>query len=98
MAHLQPQVYRDTYVSIETTAGTEIIPLEVYGRISEIRPFDDLRQYLTGEPLGDSEMPEELEGWVARMSAPGYLDCTKWTAHKTKAEALAYLSDTYGGE
>jgi len=95
---MQPQVYRDTYVAINTTAGTEVIPLEVYGRISEVRPFDDLLQYLIGEPLDDSEMPEELEGWVARMSAPGYLDCTDWTAHKTEAKAHAYLSDMYGNE
>ena len=95
---MQPQVYWDTYVSIETTAGTEIIPLEVYGFLSDIRPFDDLQVYLEGLPLDDSEIPEEREGWVARMSAPGYLDCTDWTAHETEAKAHAYLSDMYGNE
>lgn len=98
MAHMQPQVYRDFYVSIETTAGTEIIPLEVYGRISDVRPYDDLIPYLEGDPLDTEEPPEEHEGWLARMSAPGYLDCTAWSAHSTEARAFAHLSDTYGGE
>lgn len=31
--------------------------------------------------------------YFARMSAPGYLDCTDWAAFKTLAEARAYLRE-----
>ena len=30
-------------------------------------------------------------GWGARLSAPGYLDCTDWTVFDTEAEAQEYL-------
>lgn len=43
---------------------------------------------------------EVIKGaWMARLSAPGYLDCTEWTGpFETEAEARAYLSDTYGDD
>jgi hypothetical protein len=36
---------------------------------------------------------EESEGWRARLSAPGYLDCTEWGGvYPTEAEALRALA------
>jgi hypothetical protein len=29
-----------------------------------------------------------IEGWGARLSAPGYLDCTEWTVWDTREEAV----------
>jgi hypothetical protein len=39
-----------------------------------------------------------IEGWGARLSMPGYLDCTSWTVCETEEEARAYLEDTYGDD
>lgn len=40
-----------------------------------------------------SEFPE---GWYARLSAPGYLDCSDWHGpFKTEAEALDELVEQY---
>ena len=36
-----------------------------------------------------------VEGFGARLSAPGYLDCTDWTVHPTIDEAKAYLVEMY---
>jgi hypothetical protein len=33
------------------------------------------------------------EGWGARLSAPGYLDCTPWSVFDTREEAEAALRD-----
>ena len=35
------------------------------------------------------------EGYGARLSMPGYLDCTDWSVHETEKEAWEYLQDTY---
>ena len=35
------------------------------------------------------------EGYGARLSAPGYLDCTEWTVFDTPEEAREYLEETY---
>ena len=34
----------------------------------------------------------------ARMSAPGYLDCTDWTLFDTEEEAMEYLEEMYGDD
>jgi hypothetical protein len=36
-----------------------------------------------------------IEGYGARLSAPGYLDCTGWVVFDTKEEAEEYLEDNY---
>ena len=37
---------------------------------------------------------QRIEGWGARLSARGYLDCTEWIVFDTKKDACDYL-DTY---
>jgi hypothetical protein len=44
--------------------------------------------------------PEEVKtvfGWCARLSAPGYLDCTDWAGpFETEEEAIVALYEMYG--
>lgn len=59
-------------------------------------------------PNGEFDVPSELrdytenhqcysisriKGYGARLSAPGYLDCTEWTVFATEKEAKAYLAE-----
>jgi len=42
---------------------------------------------------------ECVRGWFARLSAPGYLDCTEWCGpFPSEAAALAHLEEMYGEE
>ena len=34
-------------------------------------------------------------GYGARLSAPGYLDCTEWAVFETEDEAREYLEEMY---
>ena len=46
---------------------------------------------------GEEDIVEWREGWSARNSAPGYLDCTEWIdPQPTPAGALRELSQSYG--
>lgn len=38
---------------------------------------------------------ELIEGYGARLSAPGYLDCTEWNVFDTQQAAEEYLRDEY---
>jgi len=39
----------------------------------------------------------DSHGWYARLSAPGYLDCTEWTGPcKTEEGAINQLYELYG--
>ena len=47
----------------------------------------------------DIDDVETVTGWFARLSAPGYLDCTEWQGpYETREEAIADLVSTYGDE
>jgi len=83
MPFMEPQAQELVMFVLETTAGTESVPVEFVGE--DARP-DDLRDYIEGEPLEDAELERE-QGWYARFSAPGYMDCTDWVGPCGSAEA-----------
>ena len=87
------------WLRVETKdAGTEFI--SVYDTGLDIPNGNDfeqpdvaatIRQYTEGEP----ESWENIEGYGARLSAPGYLDCTEWTVFDSLDAAQEYLTETY---
>ena len=40
----------------------------------------------------------KVEGYGARLSAPGYMDCTEWTVFETREEAEEFLREEYDVE
>lgn len=42
--------------------------------------------------------PQLISGYGARLSMPGYQDCTEWCVFDTEAEAHQYLEDMYGDD
>jgi hypothetical protein len=53
-----------------------------------------IQPYTEGTPLSW----ENVKGFGARLSAPGYLDCTEWTVFDTEDEAREYLAENYPDE
>lgn len=86
---MRPEVYKGTYYAVETTAGTEIVPTEVCGtfRPNEDDFVDFLTDYCEGDIDPDQTEPQRAEGYLYRLSAPGYLDCTSWGVAETEDEA-----------
>ncbi len=89
---------------METNCGTEWVPVEQLG--INLPPFDEnsancrrceslLRDYLEGDRIYNLAI---REGYGARLSAPGYLDCTEWAVFDTEQEAKDYLEEMYGEE
>ncbi len=56
----------------------------------------DLLDYLNAHDANDVCDVSPVEGFGARLSAPGYLDCTDWAVFKTEQAAQTYLDDTFG--
>ena len=83
---LKPQYEQGRWVEVETTHGTESLPLDLVG---EDPSPEDLRDYLEGDYLSH----EVVEGVGVRLSAPGYMDCTPWTVFSSMEEARTYLQD-----
>ena len=75
---------------VDTSEGTYFVPTDL------VEGAENREQIL--EILGiQSEVYEMdiISGYGARLSMPGYLDCTEWTVHPSQLEAQLYLQETY---
>jgi hypothetical protein len=93
MSFMQPVTYHGRYRLFETTAGTELIPADVCDS-------DDPKDYadcLEGK-FKDDELPEAVEGYYGRYSAPGYMDCTSWHRADSEEALLEELNELYGAD
>jgi hypothetical protein len=53
-----------------------------------------LKDYIAGKPEDVTEI-RVRDGWGARLSAPGYMDCTDWDVYATEEEAKKALAEMY---
>lgn len=91
MSFIKPQIVQDHYFEVSTSEGSFWLPTYALGENPDAKTFQDLYEL---EYLGH----ELIYGWGARMSAPGYMDCTDWCVFDTEAEAKEYLRETYDAQ
>lgn len=92
MAFMQRQVTeKQKWYQVETSQGTEFVSFDLLGNYPDIH---DITAHCEGSPI----TWEVIEGYGARLSAPGYLDCTEWSVHDTEKEAEDYLEEMYPEE
>ena len=110
MSFMQQQIEQGFAYVIETDYwGSFVVPSDVCGVIDGLEAVGDymdddevtnefihacnaLHDYVDGKIVSI----ELAEGYLARMSAPGYTDCTDWSLYETEAEARDALTDMYG--
>jgi hypothetical protein len=88
---MHPVIEQGNYYEVDTSFGMEIVPVDVAG---DGATLESVRDYCEGEPL---EITRK-SGYLARLSAPGYMDCTEWSAFDTADEAASYLVETYAND
>lgn len=87
MSFMQRQVVYGKWVRVESCGEITYIPREVVGQ--EVTA-ETVAPYLDHEVDENDDM-EVVFGHGARLSAPGYMDCTDWCVFGTDKEAEAYL-------
>jgi hypothetical protein len=107
MDFMEKQVQFGEWVVIDGTHGITFVPREAVGDLGGLAPggeaaTDDrgdwgylvgnVRDYYPGDPQ-DVESIAVSEGWGARWSSPGYMDCTEWSVFDSEKEAQEYLSE-----
>ena len=104
MAFMQGQIHHDKWYEIDTYHGIFFVPCDVIGKL-RLRMRDWKRNVRRVLPYTESWKPEHIMslekrvGYGARLSAPGYLDCTEWSVFDSADEARDYLRrDMYGDE
>lgn len=87
-------------IVVETTYGTQVIPGWLLGSqgLTKIEA-EDLLPYLDVRSVDDiDEWEVRDQVYLACMTAPGYIDRTDWSAHKTWEEAADSLIDLYASD
>jgi len=82
MAFMQKQItVKQAWWQVETSIGTEIVPVDLVSQEpADSSAFEDYCE-------GQVQSWELIQGYGARLSAPGYLDCTPWSVFETEEEA-----------
>jgi hypothetical protein len=92
---MQPFAENTVMHHVETTQGTSIVPAEF---CSNPPTLEEMQQYCEGTILLVDGEPDyqRQEGWYARFSAPGYMDCTDYIGpYKTAELAFDALAETH---
>ena len=93
---MQPEIVYGEWAILDGDCGIWIVPAE---DAPETYTDEELDEIYSQVSEGGSECHECTyeEGFVARLSAPGYLDCTDWQGvYSSKEEALEELEEMYG--
>lgn len=109
MSFMEKQITRkQNWLRVETSAGITFVDcagLSLFVRNShqEAQPLTEQEMEDTVEKIqpyveGTPQEWENIKGYGARLSAPGYLDCTEWDVFDTAEEAQKYLDETYPDE
>ena len=110
MSFMQPEIIKQRWLMIDGPNGTEYIPADLIGephlggfseaKRAEFVKGDDYARYLFAQAEDYRENRsfyscEFVDGFGARLSAPGYMDATDWAIFDTEAEAVKYLVDQH---
>lgn len=109
MSFMQQQITHGDYFAIDTDQGTEYVPAGITGLVAVP---EELNTTLDEDHANWPTMLAALHiycmgtivevtpktGWLARMSAPGYMDCTDWSPFGSEEEAVKGLTEMYGDE
>jgi hypothetical protein len=95
MAFMEPKIEYGPYLEIETPDGTWFLPADVAGLTTDPAA---VRDYV--ESMSDpADWTVTIKtGWIGRLTAPGYMDCTDWSAYDSEQEAIDNLTDDDDGD
>ena len=101
MPFMKLECYETDYYEIDGPMGIDVVPAD---NAEDLNPseFDAsgpiplaLRDYCENTQFWTIE---RKHGWLARYSAPGYMDCTPWVVGKTRERAEGYAREYYGDD
>jgi hypothetical protein len=109
MSFMEPQIEQGQWYEVDTDNGTDFIPFDVIGDVGleEGESANDWSQDDRQDKIvaamqdycgADPHEVKLITGFGARLSAPGYLDCTDWAVFETEQEARDYLRDELGAD
>lgn len=88
-----------TWFEIDGDQGIVAVPIDLVGPVdlkecqTHIDKYEtvppEFKDYYSGQRCWSIERKDDA--WGARMSAPGYMDCTEWSVFDSESGAKAYI-------
>jgi len=104
MSFMKPEITElCSWYEIDGNMGVEFVLFDLVGEIN-LDEFDDYSNHPIPAQLADYVETSQathiqlVEGFGARMSAPGYMDCISWCVYPSIEEAKAHLEEIYSDD
>jgi hypothetical protein len=82
------------WIVIDGVYGVSVYPEDYFSEGEALADY--LGTDRLAENIGKVEECETVKGWCARLSMPGYLDCTEWFGPFTSEQSAAdHIHETY---
>jgi hypothetical protein len=89
-----PEIIETEWYEVEANHGeTHVVPIDACGICVTQGECAD---YVEGSIDDPDALTVRKSGWMARLSAPGFLDCTDWITCDSYREAVEALLEAYG--
>lgn len=114
MSFMQPQIKKGSWLLVDGNCGIDVVPADLWSKPvldsfghtnaewtvdQDSEGFDALcalvADYVENTKIYSIELKR---GYGARLSAPGYMDCTHWSVFDTEEEAEEHLAEMYGDD
>lgn len=102
---------REWWVELDGTSGITFVPYDILSKAQiefaergtelpesddEIYSPEEMNEMFGDYYEGSIQSVTVRQGYGARLSASGYMDCTEWSVFDSVQEAKDYLEETYG--
>lgn len=95
---MEPEIYYTRWIEIDGTQGVTFVPFDIVYSDRNQRTHYPSKKDVSPYYDGNVWQARIVDGYGARLSMAGYLDCTEWTVFDTKEKAVSFLSENYGND
>jgi len=97
---MQTETMFSQWIVIDGVYGVSVYPEDYFSEGEALADYLGTDKHGNiAENISKVHECETIIGWAARLSMPGYLDCTEWVGPFTSEQAAAdYIHETYGEE
>jgi hypothetical protein len=96
MSFMIPEIIATFWYEVQANHGeTHVVPCDASGICLENH---ELADYVEGTIDDPDALTTSKMGYLARLAAPGFMDCTSWAGYKTEREAIEGLLESEGSQ
>lgn len=99
MAFMEPQYQEGLWLEVLAKDGSlHYLPADLFSKLPDEQELAIYIEVEPSKPEDPATLYTVVRGVGARLSAPGYLDCTDWFVHPNLEAATKWIEEEYGDD